>query len=242
MNEYGADALDGKVAVITGASSGIGESLARLLSAHGVKVGLLSRSGKDLGLEGALTRAGDVGDRETVERFVADAVEEFGRLDIAVANAGVGSYGQFLDVPKAHEDEMIRTNVMGTVNLYHAAVPHIVASGGGDLVTVASEAGRRGLPGEAVYSASKFAQVGLTRALDNELREQGVRATNVCPGGVWTNFAIDDGRGRVDGSEQLRGMMRPQDVAELIHFVLTRPRHFRILETALRPVTEAQWG
>ncbi|HUX71938.1 MAG TPA: SDR family oxidoreductase [Cellulomonadaceae bacterium] len=234
--------LAGTVAVITGASSGIGEELARLLSAKGVRLGLLSRSGRDLGLENVLTRAGDVADRAVVEQLVADTVAEFGRLDIAVANAGVGSYGQFLDVPTAHEDEMIRTNVQGTINLYHAAVPHIIETGGGDLVTVASEAGRRGLPGEAVYSASKFAQIGLTRALDNELREKGIRATNIAPGGVWTHFAIDDGRGRVDGSEQLQGMMRPADIAELIYFVLTRPRHFRILETALRPMTEAQWG
>ena len=234
--------LAGTVAVITGASSGIGEALARLPSVQGVRLGLLSRSGRDLGLENALTRAGDVADRAVVEQFVADTVAEFGRLDIAVANAGVGSYGQFLDVPTAHEDEMIRTNVQGTINLYHAAVPHIIETGGGDLVTVASEAGRRGLPGEAVYSASKFAQIGLTRALDNELREKGIRATNIAPGGVWTHFAIDDHRGRVDGSEQLQGMMRPADIAELISFVLTRPRHFRILETALRPMTEAQWG
>jgi 3-oxoacyl-[acyl-carrier protein] reductase len=183
-----------------------------------------------------------VADRGVVDAFVEDAVSEFGKIDIAVANAGVGSYGQFLDVPKQHETEMISTNVLGTIHLYRAAVPHIINAGGGDLVTVASEAGRRGLPGEAVYSASKFAQIGLTRALDNELREHGIRASNIAPGGVWTNFALDDGRGRAEGSEQLQGMMRPDDIAELIHFVLTRPRHFRILETALRPMTEAQWG
>lgn len=234
--------LHGKVAIITGASSGIGESLARLLSSAGVRLGLLSRSGRDLGLPDTLTRAGDVADRGVVDAFVEDAVSEFGKIDIAVANAGVGSYGQFLDVPKQHETEMISTNVLGTIHLYRAAVPHIINAGGGDLVTVASEAGRRGLPGEAVYSASKFAQIGLTRALDNELREHGIRASNIAPGGVWTNFALDDGRGRAEGSEQLQGMMRPDDIAELIHFVLTRPRHFRILETALRPMTEAQWG
>jgi 3-oxoacyl-[acyl-carrier protein] reductase len=234
--------LHGKVAVITGASSGIGESLARLLSSAGVRLGLLSRSGRDLGLPDTLTRAADVADRSAVEAFVEDVAKEFGQIDIAVANAGVGSYGQFLDAPKQHETEMISTNVLGTIHLYRAAVPHIIEAGGGDLITVASEAGRRGLPGEAVYSASKFAQIGLTRALDNELREHGIRASNIAPGGVWTNFAIDDGRGRVDGSEQLKGMMRPGDIAELIHFVLTRPRHFRIFETALRPMTEAQWG
>ena len=105
---------------------------------------------------------------------------------------------------------------------------------------IASEAGRRGLPFEAVYSSSKFAQVGLTRALDHELREKGVRCTNVCPGGVATDFAM--GRGRTRDMPQLAGMMRPEDVAETVLFVLTRPRTHRILEVALRPVTETSWG
>lgn len=239
---YSVQDLTGKVAIITGASSGIGESLAKLLSSHGVMLGLISRSGRDLGLPNSVTKSLDVGDRVAVEEAVAEIHQYFGTIDIAVANAGVGSYGSFLDVPREHEDEMISTNVNGTINLYRAAVPLMKAAGGGDLITVASEAGRRGLPGEAVYSASKFAQVGLTRALDNELRESGFRAMNICPGGVETNFAIDDARGRIKGSQQLSGMMRPEDVAELIYFVISRPRNFRILETALRPVQEAQWG
>jgi meso-butanediol dehydrogenase / (S,S)-butanediol dehydrogenase / diacetyl reductase len=234
--------LRGKVAIITGSSSGIGEALAKLLSSHGVSLGLISRSGRELDLPNSLSVSVDVGDRSSVETAVKQLHEHFGRIDIAVANAGVGSYGSFLDVPKAHEDEMIATNVLGTINLYRAAVPFMKTNGGGDLITVASEAGRRGLPGEAVYSASKFAQVGLTRALDNELREEGFRAMNICPGGVETNFALDDSRGRTKGSKQLAGMMRPEDVAELIYFVISRPRSFRILETALRPVQEAQWG
>jgi 3-oxoacyl-[acyl-carrier protein] reductase len=234
--------LAGKVAFITGGNSGIGAELAKSLSAHGVKLALFSRSGSGPDLPDTLDIRGDVGNREEVNAAIQRTINTYGRLDIVVANAGVGSYGQFVDVPEKHEDEMIRTNVLGTIYLYRAAVPHLKAGGGGDLITLASEAGRRGLPGEAVYSASKFAQVGLTRALDNELREDGIRATNICPGGVWTNFALDDGRGRTDGSEQLKGMMRPADVAELITFVLTRPRHLRILETALRPMTEASWG
>lgn len=239
---YKTNDLTGKVAFITGASSGIGSEVAKSLRGQGVKLALFSRSGKGPELSDTLELRGDVGDRDEVTDAVEQAVKHFGRLDIVVSNAGVGSYGQFVDVPTQHEAEMIRTNVMGTINLYRAAVPHLKAAGSGDLITLASEAGRRGLPGEAVYSASKFAQVGLTRALDNELREFGIRATNICPGGVWTNFAIDEGRGRTDGSEQLQGMMRPADIAELITFVLTRPRHMRILETALRPMTEASWG
>jgi 3-oxoacyl-[acyl-carrier protein] reductase len=130
-------------------------------------------------------------------------------------------------------------NLKGTVYAIRAALPHMLGREG-DVVTLASEAGRRGLPGEAVYSASKFGQVGLTRALDGELREHGIRCTNVCPGGVATDFALDEGRGRPQ--EVLAGMMTPEDVAELVVFILERPRRFRILETALRPMTEASWG
>ncbi len=107
-------------------------------------------------------------------------------------------------------------------------------------MTLASEAGRRGLPYEAVYCASKFGQVGFTRAMDHELREQGVRCTNVCPGGVATDFAM--GRGRYAGMPELDGMMTSEDVAEMVLFVLTRPRNHRILEVAMRPVTETSWG
>ena len=120
-----------------------------------------------------------------------------------------------------------------------AALPHIRGRAG-DIVTVASEAGRRGLPYEAVYCASKFGQVGFTRALDHELREQGIRCTNVCPGGVATDFALAEGRGR--SPDALPGMMAAEDVAAVVVFVLERPRHLRILETALRPLTEASWG
>lgn len=137
---------------------------------------------------------------------------------------------------------MIDTNVKGVVYVAAAAVPHLIARGGGDFVSVASEAGRRGLPNEAVYCASKFAQVGFTRALEHELRPHGIRCTNVCPGGVHTEFAIGDERGRAAGMPALDGMMSAEDVAETVLFVLTRPRNHRILEIALRPVTEQSWG
>jgi 3-oxoacyl-[acyl-carrier protein] reductase len=121
-----------------------------------------------------------------------------------------------------------------------AALPHLLRSDAGDVVTLASEAGRRGLPFEAVYCASKFAQVGFTSALDHELREHGIRCTNVCPGGVATDFAM--GRGRTPEMPALQGMMTSEDVAEAVLFVLTRPRNHRILEVAFRPMTEASWG
>jgi 3-oxoacyl-[acyl-carrier protein] reductase len=232
--------LEGKVAFVTGASRGIGAAVGRALAAEGVSVGLASRSGDDLGLENAVGLECDVRDNAQVESAVAATVERFGRLDICVANAGVGSYHTLVDTPLDHLEQMIDVNLKGTIYAARAAIPHLIASGEGDLVTVASEAGRRGLPGEAVYCASKFGQVGLTRALDHELREHGVRCTNVCPGGVATDFALEEGYGRTP--DVLEGMMTADEVAEVVLFCITRPRSHRILETALRPMKEQSWG
>jgi NADP-dependent 3-hydroxy acid dehydrogenase YdfG len=232
--------FDGRVAFITGASGGIGAAVARMLHCAGASVGLASRRGDNLGLERGLGVSCDVREPEAVDAAVAATVERFGGLDIVVANAGVGAYGPFLDLTREHLEEMIDTNLKGTLYAIRAALPHLLESDAADVITLASEAGRRGLPYEAVYCASKFGQVGFTRALDHELREKGVRCTNVCPGGVATDFALDEGRGRT--TDALPGMMTAKDVAEIVMFVLTRPRTHRILETAIRPMTETSWG
>ncbi len=234
------DDVDGKVALVTGASGGIGAAIARSLAREGVRLGLASRRGDDLGIAEAVATPCDVRDPAAVDSLVERVVERFGRLDIVIANAGVGAYGPFLELDPAHMEEMIDVNVKGTLYTVRAALPHLLRSGQADVVTIASEAGRRGLPLEAVYCASKFAQVGFTRALDHELRPQGIRCTNVCPGGVATEFAL--GRGRTPDMPELAGMMSAEDVAEAVLFVLTRPRTHRILEVAFRPMTEGSWG
>ena len=231
--------LDGRTAVITGASRGIGAAVARMLHERGVKLGLASRSGDDLGLAGAVAQPCDVRDLDALTRLCDATAEAFGGIDIVVANAGVGAYGPFLELSRAHLDEMIDVNLKGTLYAIRAALPHMLGREG-DVITLASEAGRRGLPNEAVYCASKFGQVGFTRALDHELREHGIRCTNICPGGVATDFALDEDRGRTP--DALPGMMTAEDVAEVVVFALERPRHLRILETALRPMSETSWG
>ena len=231
--------LEGKTAVITGASRGIGAAVARLLHERGANLGLASRSGDDLGLGGAVAQPCDVRDLGQLTALCDAAAERFGGIDVLVANAGVGAYGAFLDLSQEHLDEMVDVNLRGTLYAVRAALPHMLGREG-DVITLASEAGRRGLPHEAVYCASKFGQVGFTRALDHELREHGIRCTNVCPGGVATDFALDDGRGR--SPEVLPGMMTAEDVAEVVVFTLERPRRFRMLELALRPMTESSWG
>ncbi len=230
--------LTGSVAVVTGASRGIGASVARMLSARGVRLGLVSRTGDDLGLPDALGHACDVRDAAALTRAVDATAERFGGIDTLVVNAGVGSYGDFLDIPVGEAEEMIDVNVRGALNAVRAALPHILRREAGDVVMVASEAGRRGFPGETVYCATKFAQVGFMRALDHEMRPRGVRCTNLCPGGVATDFAM--GRGRGPGDTE--GMMSADEVADLVVYALTRPRGMRLLEVALRPMMEAGWG
>lgn len=121
--------LTGKVALITGGTSGIGAELAKCLSAQGVKLALFSYSGTAPVLPETLEMLGDVGDRAQVVAAVQKTVDTYGHLDIVVSNAGVGAMGPFVEVSEKQEDEMIRTNVMGTIYLYRAAVPHLRAAG-----------------------------------------------------------------------------------------------------------------
>jgi NADP-dependent 3-hydroxy acid dehydrogenase YdfG len=232
--------LDGKVALVTGASGGIGAAVARRLHEAGAPVGLLSRRGDDLGLERALGLVCDVRDRTAVAAAVDEVVERFGRLDVVVANAGVGAYGSFVDLDPERLEAMIDVNLKGTLYTAAATVPHLIAGGEGDFVSLASVAGLRAFPGEAVYNASKFGQLGFTRALDHELRERGVRATCICPGGVKTDFAI--GAGRDESDPELEDMLTADEVADVVLFALTRPRGMRVLTTSFRPMSEASWG
>jgi len=228
--------LEGRVALVTGASRGVGAAVAQALAAGGARVGLLSRSGDDLGV--GLGVSCDVSDRDEVFAAVGQVVEEFGSLDCVVANAGVGMYGDFLDLAPEHLEAMIDVNLKGTLYTAAATLPHLIASGRGDFVSLASVAGLRAFPGEAVYNASKFGQVGFTRALDHELREHGVRATSVCPGGIATDFAM--GTGRDESSTE--GMMSPEEVAETVVWCVTRPPAWRMLTMSYRPMSEGSWG
>ena len=232
--------LEGKVALVTGASAGIGAAVARRLHEAGASVGMLSRRGEDLGLERSLGQVCDIRDRAAVIAATEAVVERFGRLDVVVANAGVGASGPFLELDPELVEEMIDVNLKGTLYTAAATLPHLIESGAGDFVSIASVAGLRAFPGESVYNASKFGQLGFTRSLDHELREKGVRAACVCPGGVNTEFAI--GSGREAGDPALEEMMSADEVAEVVLFTVTRPRGMRILTTSFRPNSEASWG
>jgi NADP-dependent 3-hydroxy acid dehydrogenase YdfG len=232
--------VEGRVALVTGASSGIGAAVARRLAAGGAQVALASRRGHDLGIEGALAGACDVCDPAQIDALVTECVGRFGGLDILVANAGTGAYGDFLELDPEWLDEMIDTNVKGFLYTIRAGLPHLLASAGADLVAVTSIAGQRAPEGEAVYAASKHAQIGFMRSLDHELYGKGVRCSILAPGGVATEFAM--GRGRTPEDPDLPGMLRADEVADAVIYAITRPRTARIFEASILPMSDDSMG
>ncbi|MDQ1701315.1 MAG: hypothetical protein QOF57_567 [Frankiaceae bacterium] len=225
--------ITGTVAVITGATAGIGAATARFLVAAGGKVALAGRRQErldalvaELGPDNAVAVAGDVADPAHNDALVAAAVAKWGRVDSVVANAGIGAYGGILDLDDSQLREMVETNYLGTVWTVRSGVRQFRAQGdGGDIVIVSSVAGFRGGDDEAVYAGTKHAQVGLGGSLDRELRAEGIRVTLVCPAGTATEFAI--GAGRTEGSPALDDYLRPDDVAHAVQVVLEQPRSVR---------------
>ncbi|GGU48212.1 short-chain dehydrogenase/reductase SDR [Streptomyces albospinus] len=230
--------LQGKVAVVTGASSGIGAATARRLHALGAHVVLGARRGDrlktiadELGNERVAWAEVDIRSPRQVADLFACAVDAFRRVDCLIANAGVGAYGGILDLSDTEVEEVIDTNLTGTVWSVRQAVP-LLTDQGGDIVLVSSVAGLRGRPDEAVYAATKHAVVGLAGSLDRELRPKGVRVTALCPGATDTEFAM--GKGRFPDMPELRTMMRAEDVADAIAYALAQPASMRTLLWSMR--------
>jgi 3-oxoacyl-[acyl-carrier protein] reductase len=238
--------LQGYVAAITGASSGIGREIARGLVAAGASVALGARRAErldelvaELG-DRAVAVPMDVRTPADSARLIAAAVDAFGRLDAVVANAGIGMYGGILDHSDEELTEMLDVNVAGTVWPIRAAVPRLLEQGGGDVVIISSVAGTTARANEAVYAATKHAQLGLAQGLDRELFRRGIRVSAFCPGGVVTEFAMQPGGGRTGSSPELADMLQARDVAEAVIFALSRPRGVRTLIHRLRGATEEE--
>jgi 3-oxoacyl-[acyl-carrier protein] reductase len=235
--------LNGLTVGITGASAGIGKATARALVAEGASVALGARRlerledlAAELGAKVAVVEM-DVRKPQDSKRLVEEALAHFGKLDALVVNAGIGAYGGIMDLSDEQLVTMMDTNVAGTVWPIRAAVPGFLEAGGGDIVIVASVAGLRGAGDEAVYAATKFAQVGLAGGLDRELRAKNIRVSTICPGGTATEFAM--GAGRTPDMPGLADMLRPEDVAEAVVTVLKQPLTMRTLLWSMRSIKEA---
>ena len=237
--------LTGKVAIITGASSGIGEAAARILATEGAQLVITARREdrlKDLvnefkgqGTE-AIYVVGDASEEETAIQTVGAAMKKFGRIDILLNNTGIGNYKDLVDTSVAEYDAMMDTNMRSTFLFTRFVVPHMILQGSGTILLLSSMAGINGYPGQAVYCSTKFAQVGFAQALDKELRTKGIKVGVICPGGVKTEFAL--GKGRTQEGVEKSEMLDATDVAAAVLLACTQSPGSRIIEIQMRTMAE----
>jgi NADP-dependent 3-hydroxy acid dehydrogenase YdfG len=249
--------LDGTVALVTGASSGIGEATAKRLAAEGAAVAVAARRVDRLeALVGEIADAGgtavavesDVTDRAQAESLVTTTVSQLGRLDTVVNNAGVMLLGPAEAAPVEEWERMVDLNLKGLLYVAKAALPHLLAGAEEgprmvtDLVNISSVAGRRARAGSAVYNATKHGVGAFAEALRQEVTERHVRVSLVEPGAVLTELA---GHNRPEVQEEMKGRfgdierLESDDIADAISYIVTRPRHVAINEILVRP-TEQQ--
>jgi NADP-dependent 3-hydroxy acid dehydrogenase YdfG len=226
---------DEMVFLITGASSGIGAATARRAAEAGMRLVLAARSVDKLealagelgGEERALVVGCDVTDWGQQEAMVARALERFGRLDVAFANAGFGAARGFLNDDPEHWRAMVLTNVLGAAYTVRATLPALKESTGHILLT-GSVAGRRAIPG-SLYSSTKWAISGMGESLRQDVDGTGVRVTIVEPGMVDTPFFDNPGEGRLE----------PDDIARAVMFAVTQPPHVDVNEILIRPTAQS---
>jgi NADP-dependent 3-hydroxy acid dehydrogenase YdfG len=243
--------LAGRVAAVTGASSGIGEATALALSRAGATVALGARRRDRLDevaakVEGPCSvHEVDVTDEEGARGFVEAAHREHGGLHALINNAGVMLLGPVVGADTSEWRRMLDVNLWGLLVCTHAALPLITESGGGDIVNVSSVAGRRADAGAAVYNMTKFGVHAFSEALRQEALHSGVRVTTVAPGFVETELQGHNLNPLVKQSlerarEQIGEVLRAEDIADAIVFAVTRPAHVCLNELLVRPTRQTR--
>lgn len=245
--------LNGTVALVTGASSGIGEATARALAQQGAAVAIVARRAerlealaKEIEAEGgrALVIVADVTDQSQAVAAVAQTVAAFGRLDTVVNNAGVMLLGPVEGAPTEEWERMVQLNVMGLLYVSHAALPHLLKAAEegprrvADLVNVSSTAGRRTRPGMGVYNLTKFGIGAFSESLRQEVTGRHVRVSLVEPGMVDTelrNHVRPEVRATLANDIE---MLQSEDIADAIEYIVTRPRHVAVNEILVRPTEQ----
>jgi 3-hydroxy acid dehydrogenase / malonic semialdehyde reductase len=238
----GARSLAGRVAMVTGGGSGIGAATSDSLARLGASVVAVDLRAKPTDLGPALTPGvvltqGDVRDYGGLQRLRDDIVGRHGRLDIVVANAGLADWGELVVGDPSRWRNVLETNVLGVALAVRSALPGLVEQGHGHIVITSSVSGRVTYRGEPIYIASKWALVGLGRALRKEVSDSGVRVTLIEPGIVDTPLVS----GTPEGREELANVvaLTAQDVADAITYAVTRPAHVDVDELMLSPVRQA---
>lgn len=214
------------VVLITGASMGLGEAIARLLAAEGRRVCIMARSASRLNelaeqIDGqVIPMACDITDAAALEQAVATLESEHGPIDALINNAAVFDMRPFWEQAPEKIGQIIDTNLKGLIYTTRVVVPHMRARQAGRIINIASVAGTRGVPQQATYCASKHGVLGFADALAQELQPEGISVSTLCPGGINTPLWTDKG---VDYPGDLSRTMPPEEVAELVAFILSRP-------------------
>lgn len=231
--------LKGKVAIVTGASRGIGKMIALSLAKEGVIVVLTARNGEQLrAVQREIEQSGgtamaavaDVTSESSVGELVSSVVASFGTVDILINNAGVGRFSviEALDVDQF--DAMMNVNLRGVFLCCKAVIPFMKSQRRGEIVTIASLAGKNSFAGGSVYSATKWGVIGFSRSLMLEVRNHQIRVVTICPGSVNTNFA--------DTQRNDPAIIQPDDVADTVLFALRMPDRVNVSEIDIRPTVK----
>ncbi|MFZ0612775.1 MAG: SDR family oxidoreductase [Desulfobacterales bacterium] len=236
--------LNGKVAVITGASKGIGRATALRLARDGVTL-VAGATGWER-LEALKSEAAGMGAAIHVQRcdvtcladcedLVESAVKRFGGVDILINNAGIGYSGPVVDSSPEEAETMVRVNVLGVYHMARSVLPVMIDRQKGDIVNIASVAGLKYSPNFALYSATKFAVRAFSEGLRNEVQAHNIRVATVNPGMVATHFFDSFSAGGMSLPTDKGELLKPEDIAEAIYFALTRPRSVALNEVTVRP-------
>lgn len=238
--------LSGRVAVITGASSGIGVAAARLLVEEGGSVVLVARRkdkldalAAELGKKALVVQA-DVGDAGQVAALFDTVRERFGGLDLLFNNAGVGINGLFADTKPEDWRTQVDANLYGVFNCTHSAIPLMKGREGAMISSVSSVGGRYGIAGWSVYNATKFAVVGFHDALRKELGPDGIRVSVIEPGAVWTEWGNNVPEEQMRKRREDVDALHPEDIAQALVYAFAQPPRVLVEEILVRPVRQVQ--